>query len=285
MNMEDQDRNNVEEVSEEQNLIPSTDGEQDTSTPQEENIIDSGNEETVSTSEVQDGSEEQVKEQSNRNVPRVPLPEHQKERQRRREAERRNRELMEKLDQIENRVNTLGEPDLESEIADELGLDREAAAKLTKAIKKVTGKQAPKKQESDLDQNKARDFIMRANEASQDFDDWADVKDEMESVFEERFRRVGNKAFEVDPEDYYFQAKGRLGLSNAQARQAGKSEAIRKVNQKNLAVTESSRNSTGKPIPPTTWTRAKIQEAIDNGSYDKHRAEILDLYAKGKITE
>ena len=87
------------------------------------------------------------------------------------------------------------------------------------------------------------------------------------------------------PDYYYAQAK-----SNQSSRQEGRREMAEKINQKNLASSESSKTATSSGPKPVKYTReliskkkAEAQKSKDWSWFDKHRAAIDNALARGEI--
>ena len=204
----------------------------------------------------------------------VPLDDLIKERQRRREleeqleAERASKKSTEPLDRVKK-------------IQAELGVEEEVAKSLDKVLNEYTAPLTAKSSEQERLQKKINQFAEKAADAALAHEDWDDLKADMEKIFQEKYEKDPHYALTLHPEDYYFQAKGRRGQSPEQARQQGAKEALDKVNSKNLAVTETGRNSSStKPEPPKKWTRERLK-SLSHAEYLKYESEIKAAIARG----
>lgn len=202
----------------------------------------------------------------------VPLDELISERQRRREADKKLREL-------EDRVNKLSAEDPVKKIATDLNVDEDTARKLYTHF----GSKAQSVPHSAEDSLKA-EFQAKCEDYAVANEDWFEHKDEMEKLFSQDVDRLGlANALRNDPEKYYLKAKLLRRQDPEKARQAGAKEVVEKLNQQSMATTESAKNSAPKPTGGPKWTREKIAELHRSGEYSKYRDEILKAAQAGQI--
>jgi hypothetical protein len=200
----------------------------------------------------------------------------QKERARRRELEDRIAAL--EIEKSKTKSNTAAIEAVKSK----LGLNDEQAADFVEAVGKVND---TKKDPVDEELKRiAPRFAAKAEEVSQDYEDWGDYRAEMQKLLEDKYSAIGAKALLLDPEDYYHLAKSRVATREArEARQAGRKEMADKINSKNLATTGSSRTS-APPSGKKVWTKDEIREkSQQKGWYEKNRDEILSAMQQGRI--
>jgi hypothetical protein len=184
-----------------------------------------------STPEVQNNApkSEAPKEEPKQEAPKkekkyVPLDELISERQRRREADK-------KLKELEDRVNKISAEDPIKKIASDLGVDEETARKLNTHF--------GSKQQStpySAEETLKADFQNRCEDYATEYTDWMEHKDEMVKLFDADAQRLGlQSALKNDPEKYYLKAKLLRKQDPEQARLQGAKEQVEKLNQTNLA--------------------------------------------------
>lgn len=213
---------------------------------------------------------EQVQKPEPKEKKYVPLDELIKERGRRRAVEDR-------LDALEKRVNE-NKPDAVRDIAQELGVDEEAAKKLHAVLSKYSGNKTSAS--NDLEVLSAK-FQERVAETASQFEDWDEVKDEMLAIFNEKYARDPRGAFSQDPEDYYYKAIAKKSLAEKEAKKQ-KLEVKDKAESQSLAAVESGNGSSTRPPKKNIWTRERIK-ALSEDEYRKHLPEIQAALAKGDL--
>jgi hypothetical protein len=210
----------------------------------------------------------------------VPLSELQKERQRR-------RELQERLDRVEGKINSFEQEKTGSDLAKKaqamLDLDEVSARKLASFLSEAVSK--PQGKTENTAQRLTEQFVRESTEAAEEHEDWNTYQNSMQQLFQEEFQRSGERAFQRGPEYYYAKAKLQSGNSATDLRQQGKQEMADKINQKNLAVTESAKSGMGKPSPRKRWNRAEIMNLArtNPGEYEAKRHEIHQAFLSGEV--
>lgn len=199
----------------------------------------------------------------------VPLEELIKERQRRRSLEDR-------LEAVERKVSE-NKTDAVRDIALELGVDDEAAKKLHAVLSKYSGQKSSGSNEL---QELSSKFQARVVEAAQNFDDWEDVKEDMNQLFNERYANDPKSALSQDPENYYYQAVAkRAKLEKEKINQT--KELKEKAESQSLASVESG-SGYGRPPKKNIWTRERIK-SLSPDEYRKNLPEIQSALAKGEL--
>lgn len=200
----------------------------------------------------------------------VPLKDLVKERQRRRQIE-------EKLDALERQIRSNEHPNDLKEIMDDLGVDEDTAKKLKKHF-------APKNNASDPLANLQESFRKKAEDISADYDDWHDLQQDMAEELRVVYEQDPVRALSQSPETYYLKAK--LKKSSVPQKDDSARELAEKINQKNLATTESAKNGTVKPSSgaPKKFTRAWLT-SLSNDDFRKYHSEINAELARGGFKE
>jgi hypothetical protein len=212
-----------------------------------------------------------------------------KYRERSRREREENLELKARLERVEASVSHVsGDKELDEatrQVQSELGIDEDAARKLARTIRNVG---RPKTESPVLNsiQQAAQDFQAKALDAMADFPDWESHRTKMTELLQADIKEFGEvRSLRRGPLYYYSESK-RLSQGDPESSRAqGRKEMAEKVNQKNLSVSESSRNSQGKPIVKERWTRESIQAlARDNPEeYAKRRTEIIRAMNNGEV--
>jgi hypothetical protein len=191
----------------------------------------------------------------------VPLDELISERQRRREADK-------KLKELEDRVNKLSADDPVKKIATDLGVDEETARKLNAHF----GSKPQSTTYSAEEQLKV-EFQSKCEDYAIEHEDWFELKNEMSKLLDADVQKRGlMQALKNDPEKYYLKAKLLRQTDPEKARLQGAKETVEKLNQQNLATSEASKSSP-KPSGEPKWTREKVA-ALSHSEYLKHEKEI-----------
>jgi hypothetical protein len=200
----------------------------------------------------------------------VPLDELIPERQRRREAEKKVREL-------EDRLNKLSAEDPIKKIASDLGVDDETARKLHNHFGSK-----PQSTTHSAEETLRVDFQSKCEDYAVEHEDWFDLKDQMAKMFEADAQKHGlTQALKNDPEKYYLKAKLLRQTDPEKSRLQGAKEVIDKLNQQNLATSEAPKSSP-KPTGEPKWTRERLRN-MSHSEYLKHEAEIKAAVARGEI--
>jgi hypothetical protein len=206
----------------------------------------------------------------------------------RREREN-SEELKARLERLESSVSSVSsDKEFDAQVREtqaELGVDEESAKKLVRTVRKIS---QPKQENQPLNpvQKAAKEFASQASEAMDEFSDWDSHRQKMTELLEADIKANGElKALKRGPLYYYAESRRLTQGDPESAKAQGRKEMAEKVNQKNLSVSESSRNSHGRPTPQVKWTRESIQELARNNpdEYMKRRPEIMAAMSRGEI--
>jgi hypothetical protein len=200
----------------------------------------------------------------------VPLDELITERQRRREAEKKAKET-------EDRLNKLSAEDPIKKIAQDLSVDEETARKLHSHF-------GSKHQSTThtAEETLKEEFQSKCEDYAVEYPDWMEHKDQMVKLFDADAQRLGLQgALRNDPEKYYLKAKLLRQTDPEKARLQGAKEQVDKLNQTNLATSETPKSSP-KPTGEPKWTREKLKN-MSHSEYLKNEAEIKAALARGEI--
>lgn len=201
----------------------------------------------------------------------VPLDELIKERQKRRSLEDR-------LEAVERRMSESAPNNAVKDISSELGVDEESAKKLHAVLSKYSGN--GQKANEELVMLDAK-FRTRVGEVAGSFEDWDEMKPEMEKILQERYQVDPKRALSEDPENYYYQAVARKSLEEKRQNKL-KQESKEKKESQNLASVERG-GTPSRPPSKNVWTREKIRE-LSPSDYEKHRSEIERAIARGEVS-
>jgi len=200
----------------------------------------------------------------------VPLDELITERQRRREAEKKAKES-------EDRLNKLSAEDPINKIAKDLNVDEDTARKLHSHFGSK-----PQSTPHTAEETLKEEFQSRCEDYAVEYTDWMEHKDQMVKLFDQDAQKLGLVgALRNDPEKYYLKAKLLRQTDPEKARLQGAKDAVEKLNQTNLASSETPKSSP-KPTGESKWTREKLKN-LTHAEYLKHEAEIKAAAARGEI--
>jgi len=200
----------------------------------------------------------------------VPLDELISERQRRREAEKKAKET-------EDRLSKLSAEDPIKKIATDFGVDDETARKLYNHFGSK-----PQSTTHSAEETLKVEFQNKCEDYAIEYSDWMDLKDDMTRLLDADVQKFGlNHALRNDPEKYYLKAKLLRQTAPEKARLQGAKEQVEKLNQTNLAASETSKSSP-KPTGEAKWTRERLKN-MSHSEYLKHEAEIKEAMRRGEI--
>lgn len=200
----------------------------------------------------------------------VPLDELISERQRRREAEK-------KVKESEDRLNRLSAEDPIKKIATDLQVDEDTARKLHNHFGSK-----PQSTPLSAEETLKGEFQSKCEDYAIEYSDWMELKDDMTKLLDADVQKHGiNRALGNDPEKYYLKAKLLRQTDPEKARLQGAKEQVEKLNQTNLAASETSKSSP-KPSGEAKWTRAKLA-SMPHSEYLKHETEIKEAMRRGEI--
>lgn len=199
----------------------------------------------------------------------VPLPDLIKERQRRRDLEA-------KIEALERKMSEKETPSKVKELMEDLDLDETTATKLAKHITPPANKLAS------LEDS----FRKKAEDISGDYPDWFELQQEMAEELNAVYSKNPEYALSQSPETYYLKAKLRASKDSDTARQEGARDVATKINQKNLATTESAKNGTVKSgdNKPRKFTKAWLK-TLSQDDFVKYHKEINAELERGGFKE
>lgn len=197
----------------------------------------------------------------------------------------KRRELQSELQMLKEQVGRLAAnsqvPDQVKKVAEKLGIDEESARKFVEVNRELNGQKETSSRKEIDEQQYAANFQNQVQDLMEEYDDWDAHKLAMQEEFVKEYSKNPMTAWNRGPEYFYLKAKASQVKNAETARKQGQAEMASKLNNKNLAATESRGSSVKPNLKPGLTLEAVSKMSLEQ--YQKRLPEINEALRTGRL--